>query len=333
MRFDDLRPVVAGDGKVYDEKNMDVLLTFKYSTQTKFSKPKNAKLLLESAKTPPLNVKNLHKMGLTGKGVNVAIIDQPLALHHPEYASQIEKYFEVGPQGELPSSMHGPLVASLLAGKNIGVAPDAKIFYFSCPSWEYDASYFAAALLKIVELNKKLDPKIKFVSVSADFHAFKNYDKWLDALDEAEKEGIEVIDLTAENGFILPCSVNPITNKIEKGFLYHPFPQDRIIKKLIGNKSLEAVNKQDNVIFVPNAYRTVAESYVNDNDFEYCYIGPGGLSLSVPYAVGLLCLGQEANPYLSAKELKHLLLTSASPNLIISPEKFIVAVRSRTAPN
>ena len=42
--------------------------------------------------------------------------------------------------------MHGPAVASLLAGKTIGVAPDANIYYAAWPSWLEDSRYAADAL-------------------------------------------------------------------------------------------------------------------------------------------------------------------------------------------
>lgn len=44
-------------------------------------------------------------------------------------------YASTYPQG---SSMHGPAVMSLLAGHEIGVAPEAKVHYYAYPSWNAD---------------------------------------------------------------------------------------------------------------------------------------------------------------------------------------------------
>ncbi|MGA2094425.1 MAG: S8 family serine peptidase, partial [Sedimentisphaerales bacterium] len=123
--------------------------------------------IMDKAMNPGLGVHKLHQQGITGKGVNVAIIDQPLYRNHPEFAGKIVEYFDAGCKSE--ASMHGPAVASLLAGTNCGTAPDANVFYAAAPSWTKDTAYQAKALDWIVEQNAKLPAgqKIRVVSVSA----------------------------------------------------------------------------------------------------------------------------------------------------------------------
>ena len=45
--------------------------------------------VLEWGKCPGLGVRELHERGVTGKGVHVAIIDQPLLMDHEEYKDQL----------------------------------------------------------------------------------------------------------------------------------------------------------------------------------------------------------------------------------------------------
>ena len=53
----------------------------------------------------------------------------------------------------------------------------------------------------------------------------------------------------------------------------------------------------------------------------------GGLSWGIPYAVGVLCLGQQAGRNLDAFELKDALIeTAAENNCIINPYQFIQRV-------
>ena len=52
--------------------------------------------ILERAKNPGLGVRSIHRRGITGKGVRVAIIDQNLCLDHPEYNGKIAAYKDVG---------------------------------------------------------------------------------------------------------------------------------------------------------------------------------------------------------------------------------------------
>ena len=64
--------------------------------------------------------------------------------------------------------MHGPAVASILAGKTIGVAPGAHIYYAVTPGTA-DSRPYADALHYILALNDTLpeSEKIRAVSVSA----------------------------------------------------------------------------------------------------------------------------------------------------------------------
>lgn len=89
---------------------------------------------LENGKNPGLGVRALHAQGITGKGVKIAIIDQPLGAHK-EYADRVMNYEEIGYEGSPgwleEASMHGAAVTSIAAGKNIGVAPESGIVYIA----------------------------------------------------------------------------------------------------------------------------------------------------------------------------------------------------------
>lgn len=106
------------------------ILTLKFNQKTVFpSKDKmpsqdeyQPDYILEAGKNPGLGVRAIHEQGITGKGVTVAIIDQPLYIDsHPQYAGKIIEYKDFG--CELESSMHGPAVTSLLAGETTGTCP------------------------------------------------------------------------------------------------------------------------------------------------------------------------------------------------------------------
>ena len=48
--------------------------------------------ILESGKDPGLGVRELHRKGITGEGVSIAIIDQALYQQHSEYTERIAFY-------------------------------------------------------------------------------------------------------------------------------------------------------------------------------------------------------------------------------------------------
>ncbi len=320
-KFADIRAIPFGEElPTFTTPKDDTLLTLSFNEKTKFSDPTPARKILEMAKEPPLGIRQLHQMGLTGKGVNVAIIDQPLALDHPEYRERILSYKSFCDPSQV-SSMHGPAVMSLLAGKTIGTAPESSVIFAAVPSWEGDAEYAARALDWILEENNKLpiDKKIKFVSVSAAFgwRKFKSAEKWTKSVQKAQKDGVCVVECTKENRFVSPMWVDPKTNEFKYGYPNEP--------------QSEAGHEPYDLVFAPNSIRTVAESYDN-KQFGFTYWGMGGLSWAIPYVVGLLALSQQANPNLSAEELKQLLIKTAKENKnIIAPKAFIdEVIKSKT---
>src|SRR5690554_5515910 len=122
---------------------------------------------------PGLKIKALHKSGIDGTGVSVAIIDQKLLTTHKEYTSQLKRYTEMGNVADEPNSMHGSAVASILVGKNCGVAPGADLYYWAVAvnGAEPVGVRYAQAIRDVVEFNDSLSPaeQIKIISISTGF--------------------------------------------------------------------------------------------------------------------------------------------------------------------
>jgi len=328
--FDDVR--WSNLSKLDFSGKSDILKTLTFNKDTIW--PQSSKMpadydpnkLMTDAMNPGLGVRQLHKEGITGKGVNVAIIDQPLIGGHPEYAGKIKAYFDTGCKSE--SSMHGPAVASLLVGTDCGTAPDARLYYVAAPSWTKDAAYQAQALDWIVEQNEKLPAaeKIRLVSVSgapsgpgSPFD--KNNQMWDMACARAEKAGILVLDCTTHHGFIGACWYD--ANKPESIAMCKSGYPGIEMGTMIGK------------ILVPASPRTTAEEY-EKGKFGYQYCGRGGLSWAIPYCSGVLALGWQLRPELTAEQMHNLLFQSAYVNenqiKIINPKEFIRLVRNFKSP-
>jgi len=286
--------------------------------------------VLKDTMNPGLGVRRLHKQGITGKGVNVAIIDQPLYQDHPEFAGKIAAYHDVG--SGTKSSMHGPAVASLLVGTNCGTAPDARLYYAAAPSWTKDTAYQAKALNWIIEQNKKLpaSKKIRVVSVSASPSGTgspfnKNQQMWGKACALAEAAGIMVLDCTSHRGFIGKC-------------WYNARVPESVLRCTPGDPRHDSRYdlKSSQRLLVPTAPRTTAEEY-DKGDFSYQYCGYGGLSWAIPYCAGVLALGWQIQPEIGPEQMRELLFKSAyihkSGDRIINPNGFIRLVRkAKVAP-
>jgi len=279
--------------------------------------------VLEQGMNPGLGVRKIHEQGITGKGVSVAIIDQPLFQDHPEFSGKIAAYFDTGCQSD--NSMHGPAVTSLLVGTKCGTAPDAKVYFTAAPSWLADSAYYAKALEWILEQNSKLEgnQKIRVVSVSAcpsgpGSPFKKNNADWDNAVKKAKEQGILVSDCSMENGFVGSC-------------YYDPNAPDDVTKCLPGYPGLDSFKSSKSLLLVPCSPRTTAEHYEQKNP-SYQFCARGGLSWGIPYCAGILALGWQVNPDLSGQQMKELLFKSAFINKdgysFINPAEFIKLVQS-----
>ncbi|MBA7480954.1 hypothetical protein ES707_16422 [subsurface metagenome] len=338
--FQTIRPITSvkefDDVRWKDMSKLDLsgkkglIATLRFNQKTVWPEPNKMPVgcdpnkLLIDAMNPGLGIRKLHQNGITGKGVNVAIIDQPLYQDHPEFAGKIVAYYDTGCGTE--SSMHGPAVTSLLVGSNCGTAPDVRVYYTAAPSWNKDSAYYAKALNWIIEQNERLPAleKIRVVSVSAapsgpgsPFE--KNQQMWDQACARAEAAGILVLDCTTHHGFISKCWYNArVPESVsachpgDPRYDYHP----------------------TNRLLVPSAPRTTAEEY-DKGDCSYQYCGTGGLSWSIPYCAGVLALGWQIRPDLRPERMRELLFESAytkkNDAKIINPKRFIGLIRRAKA--
>lgn len=119
--------------------------------------PKNVdpEKIMELGINPGLGIRKLHRQGITGRGVGIAIIDNPLLVDHKEYVDQLRFYeedLEILDCIPLKSKahMHGPGVTSIAVGKNVGVAPEADLYYIA--RWVSDTG--AIGIIKGLEDQK-----------------------------------------------------------------------------------------------------------------------------------------------------------------------------------
>ncbi len=118
--------------------------------------------IMASGKNPGLGVRALHRRGITGRGIAIAIADQPLLVDHVEYAGRLKSYEEIHAPAE-PAAMHGPAVASIAAGSTVGVAPEADLYFiaethgeFRKSGFDWDFTHLARSIDRFLEINATL---------------------------------------------------------------------------------------------------------------------------------------------------------------------------------
>jgi hypothetical protein len=261
--------------------------------------------ILEQGKNPGLGIKKLHKKGITGKGVNVGIIDTKLFSMHNEYHDRLKLYEEAIPI-EGPPHYHGTSILSILAGKNTGVAPEADIYYIGYDPDSTAVPYvdqLAKGLERLLEINRELPEKekLRVISVSSgwsDVNA-KKAESLYYAIAAAKKEGIFVLTARAYE------TDQVYFDGLDRAFLGDPDDIGSYIPVI--TSSLEPNAK---ALLIPMYGRTMASP--TDAD-DYVYYGDGGWSMVVPYISGLYTLACQVKPEITPDEFWKIALETGTP--------------------
>lgn len=262
--------------------------------------------LLEWGKAPGLYVDILHEHGFTGKGAVIAYIDQAMS-NHEQYSTASIHYINNSGKKE---TMHGPTVLSMLAGKDIGTAPDAEIYYYSTQSGDLSQLSEAQCLYEIIEQNKKLPEgkKITMVGFSDNIDPREPYaQEFREAAAACEEAGIMVWFCGEySTSVFLPYSDKNNPQNIVSQHIYNPNPP---------------------LVHVPSSGRTGAATM---GGVPYIYWGEsGGLSWTMPYVLGLYAIAIEIDPTLTQEQLRQLIVSTAYDNggmSLVNPVGFISAV-------
>jgi hypothetical protein len=254
------------------------------------------KHIMELGKNPGLNVKTLHKQGITGKNIGIAIIDQTLLVDHQEYISRIKLYEEYDDAKYFESQMHGPAVASIAVGKTVGVAPDADLYYIAttmCVTQGYetiDFSCLAKAVRRIIEVNQQLptDRKIRVLSMSIGWGPMSiGYEEITAAVQEARNAGIFIICSSEMQiyGFNFHGLGRPSTSNPDDFESYEPGSW--------WSQSFYGGQELSNTLLVPMDSRTTAGP---TGVADYAFYREGGWSWSIPYIAGMYALAAQVKP-------------------------------------
>ncbi|HRY62856.1 MAG TPA: S8 family serine peptidase [Candidatus Paceibacterota bacterium] len=318
--------------------NIDVFETWGFDTNTLWPEKMPPEIkpteTLENGKNPGLGIRQLHKEGITGKGVNVAIIDQILKIRHKEYSDSLVHYEEVDDLSEEPQTMHGPGVSSVFVGKECGVAPEAKLHYFAKLSGEdyADKKYYTKAIKKVLEYNANLpeQEKIRVLSISKGYMnkspELKTDEdiEWETILKTAERSGIMVIWVSMnEYGDNFPSSGTG-SNIFDKD---DPDGYDEWLS--IKHRGLKKSDQaKENEILIPCDHRTYASPI---GEGEYAHSGEGGASWKVPYLAGIFALALQIDPELKRAEILEKIKSTATKNKrglkIINPRGLIDLIK------
>jgi serine protease AprX len=280
---------------------------------------------LEAARDPGLGIRYLRSQGYNGEGLAVAVLSGDVLREHVEFSPDTRFYPEQatpGPSADM--AYQGMVATSLLAGRTCGVAPAARLHYFTVPGGADVFLRYSETIGEIVEMNQDLPAgeQIRLV-VIVDGLSPEDDDwvLWEESLVAAETAGLSVLYAN---------------NAAEKGFFWGGCPpyKDR---DQAGNYEPAGILKggamEEGGVLVPGDYRTTA---LHTGPEVYMYWADGGFSWAVPYLGGLCLMAWQTAPELSLDQLLDIMKETADVTAfdwkVLNPVRFIFAVESAHSP-
>ena len=270
-------------------------------------------ILLNARKGIYPGIKELHKAGIDGKGVNVVYIDQQnkFVFDHKEFKHLKYKYFDFN--GCELDQFHPYGVLSNLCGKNVGVAPNINLFYYSAVRWkEYDESMLDSLcdVLEKIENGNQFDVvgisgPIYFRSNNAKTEVQKRIEE---VVEKIEKYGCVVIDGYRFLDRFTCCGVNA---------------KEKLSLDDIDFPSWASEEDKLKPAFICKG-QVIAEWQTKD---QYVYQGTNCDSWPIAQCVGLFSLCRQVNKKITYDDFLDVVKKSALLNNVISCDKCIEKFR------
>lgn len=259
-------------------------------------------------KTPGLGLRALHQQGITGRGVGIGIVDMELLVDHEEYRGRLKLYEEIhSPDDE--AGMEGGAAASIAVGRNVGVAPEADLYYLAVglsegeirTSKDVNFTWVAQAINRLLDLNGALPAgrKIRVIAVPTNWAAQQTgYAETMQAVARAKQEGVFIVSCNLADTYGLPfhgLGRDPVSDP-EQLASYGP--------------TVWEAHAGDNALFLPmDARVTAAPTGARD----YVFYRYGGWSWVAPYLAGLYALACQVKPDITPEAFWRTALETGTP--------------------
>lgn len=278
------------DEQLLEHVSFDTETIWPDNLPSSFSPPS----ILENAKNPGLGIRTLHQFGIDGSGVSIAIIGPALYTEHLEFSQNLVHYEEYHMlQPDSVATEKATALASLAVGETVGVAPNAKLYYFAVDAVDsfgkHDGAIYAKVLHRILELNDTLPQNEKIRAIALpDNTTGKGQKKLEKAMQDAYNKSIYVASMNRTRLHTFHFAGT--------GHSANADPDDSSVYTVATAYQPRAANKDDhliNAIFLPLDTRTVAAP---SGQSDYIYNSIGTPDNGVAYLIGLYALTVQVNP-------------------------------------
>ncbi len=272
-----------------------------------------------------IGINEVWDMGYTGKGQTIAVIDSGI-YPHPDLEGKITGWVDMQEGTLKPTDTygHGTHVAGIAAGSGVksagvhkGVAPDANVVGVRISN----VSEAIKGIQWVIENKDRLG--IGVINMSLGDFAMRSYkdDPWAQAAEKAMEAGLVVCVAAGNDG---PSERNISTPGIHPdiitvGALDDNGTLDRSDDKIAdfssrGPTNIDGINKPDLVAPGVNVYGPLApEAGIDDDSLPHIgqdYVAISGTSMATPMVAGVAACLKQANPNLTHKDVKEILVKS-----------------------
>ena len=257
---------------------------------------------------------SLHDREINGDGTTIAIIDSSFNSSIEEYEDRVKKHVVIENDNgktiireytkEDGDGSHGETTASLAVGKECGVAPKAKVYFFgvNAKSWGEELedvkrawTESKATMLEYLQ-EEKIIPDI--ISMSADYKTLPEAEKALNWLNE---NGCTLLDSNKFWDYFSLGRTNDedkiVLDEFVKTIYSEDFQYDK--NSFLGKKIEETKEKSKNSTIMPFAGRTSIHTGKNGEPVEKYNGSLCGASFAIAQVAGLFLLARQEDKDLS----------------------------------
>ncbi|PBB06444.1 S8 family peptidase [Salimicrobium humidisoli] len=234
--------------------------------------------------------------GLTGEGVNIAVIDTGVAKDHPDLNVRGGVNTIEGSTGWADDNGHGTHVAGVLNAQpnnrgTVGIAPDADLY--AVKALNKDGDGWESEIIAGIEWAFKKDVDIINLSLTTCSSSIP----MKKTLEKAEEKGVVVV---AASGNKTPCNGRYLPD------VMYPARYDSVVGTGAVNDEFQRAafsyggNSLDVVAPGTGVYSTYVDAKTGVNGYEYL----NGTSMAAPFVSGVFALNREAYPHYTIQQLR-----------------------------
>jgi len=257
------------------------------------------KLVLDKS-IPQIQADKVWEAGITGKNVDVAVLDTGIHDEHPSLT--IEKEVDYTGEGTDDLNGHGTHVAGIIASTDStyrGVAYDADLF--NVKVLNKDGSGYGSDVIKGIEWSVDNGAEIISMSLGAEVDPCDGTDAISQAVDKAVNKGVVVVVAAGNSGPDAGTITSPGCSK--KGITVGAVDENDNVPSWSSRGPTDDGRVKPDLV-APGVGIT---STWKDNSFKSL----SGTSMSTPHVSGVAALLLEADPSLKPDEVKEALKTTA----------------------